>query len=96
MPLIFWFSHSSTLLFCFSLVDSPSDTATAMEVKCAAFSWVPVEEEGTRQPSSTGTLQLHIENLSVRKVSKDMGQKNGTREKTLETRNDRAEVACFP
>ncbi|TRZ25150.1 hypothetical protein HGM15179_001958 [Zosterops borbonicus] len=48
-------------------LDSPSDTATAMEVKCAAFSWVPVEEEGTRQPSSTGTLQLHIENLSVRK-----------------------------
>lgn len=44
-----------------------------MEMKCAAFSWVPVEEEGTRQPSSTGTLQLHIENLSVRKVSKDVG-----------------------
>ncbi|XP_016152773.1 PREDICTED: multidrug resistance-associated protein 7 [Ficedula albicollis] len=48
-------------------LDSPSDTATAMEMKCAAFSWVPVEEESTRQPSSTGTLQLHIENLSVRK-----------------------------
>ncbi|NWI45078.1 MRP7 protein, partial [Picathartes gymnocephalus] len=47
--------------------DSPSDTATAMEMRCAAFSWVPVEEEGTRQPSSTGSLQLHIENLSVRK-----------------------------
>ncbi|NXB32529.1 MRP7 protein, partial [Eulacestoma nigropectus] len=47
--------------------DSPSDTATAMEMRCAAFSWVPVEEESTRQPSSTGTLQLHIENLSVRK-----------------------------
>ncbi|XP_066034710.1 ATP-binding cassette sub-family C member 10 isoform X1 [Chamaea fasciata] len=48
-------------------LDNPSDTATAMEMKCAAFSWVPVEEEGTREPSSTGTLQLHIENLSVRK-----------------------------
>ncbi|NXB65935.1 MRP7 protein, partial [Struthidea cinerea] len=48
-------------------LDSPSDTATAMEVRSAAFSWVPVEEESTRQPSSTGTLQLHIENLSVRK-----------------------------
>ncbi|NWW10629.1 MRP7 protein, partial [Oreocharis arfaki] len=48
-------------------LDSPSDTATAMEMRCAAFSWVPVEEESTRQPSSTGTLQLHIENLSVRK-----------------------------
>ncbi|XP_056344269.1 ATP-binding cassette sub-family C member 10 [Oenanthe melanoleuca] len=48
-------------------LDSPSDTATAVEMKCAAFSWVPVEEESTRQPSSTGTLQLHIENLSVRK-----------------------------
>ncbi|NWT31822.1 MRP7 protein, partial [Cardinalis cardinalis] len=48
-------------------LDSPSDTATAMEMQCAAFSWVPAEEESTRQPSSTGTLQLHIENLSVRK-----------------------------
>ncbi|NXH00560.1 MRP7 protein, partial [Loxia leucoptera] len=48
-------------------LDSPSDTATAMEMQCAAFSWVPVEEESTRQPSSTGTLQLHIESLSVRK-----------------------------
>ncbi|NXC97169.1 MRP7 protein, partial [Certhia familiaris] len=47
-------------------LDSPSDTATAMEMQCAAFSWVPVGEESTRQPSSTGTLQLHIENLSVR------------------------------
>ncbi|XP_014111470.1 PREDICTED: multidrug resistance-associated protein 7 isoform X2 [Pseudopodoces humilis] len=47
--------------------DSPSDTATAMEIRCAAFSWVPAEEESTRQPSSTGTLQLHIENLSLRK-----------------------------
>ncbi|NXD28363.1 MRP7 protein, partial [Spelaeornis formosus] len=48
-------------------LDSPSDTATAMEMQCAAFSWVPVEEESTRQPSSKGTLQLHIENLSLRK-----------------------------
>ncbi|NXE87494.1 MRP7 protein, partial [Menura novaehollandiae] len=48
-------------------LDSRSDTATAMEMRCAAFSWVPVEEESTRQPSSTGTLQFHIENLSVRK-----------------------------
>ncbi|NXU25497.1 MRP7 protein, partial [Thalassarche chlororhynchos] len=48
-------------------LDSPSGTATAMEMQCAAFSWAPVEEESTRQPSSTGTLQLHIENLSVRK-----------------------------
>ncbi|NXF15449.1 MRP7 protein, partial [Rhodinocichla rosea] len=48
-------------------LDSPSDTATAMEMQCAAFSWVPAEEESTRQPSSTGSLQLHIENLSVRK-----------------------------
>ncbi|NXC08258.1 MRP7 protein, partial [Orthonyx spaldingii] len=48
-------------------LDSPSDAATAMEMRCAAFSWVPAGEESTRQPSSTGTLQLHIENLSVRK-----------------------------
>ncbi|KAM7027196.1 ATP-binding cassette sub-family C member 10 isoform 1-T1 [Passerculus sandwichensis] len=48
-------------------LDSPSDTATAMEIQCADFSWVPAEEESTRQPSSTGSLQLHIENLSVRK-----------------------------
>ncbi|KAM6355278.1 ATP-binding cassette sub-family C member 10 [Podargus strigoides] len=48
-------------------LDSPSDTATAMEMQCAAFSWAPVEEESTRQPLSTGMLQLHIENLSVRK-----------------------------
>ncbi|NWI64440.1 MRP7 protein, partial [Todus mexicanus] len=48
-------------------LDSPSGTATAVEMQCATFSWVPVEEESTRQPSSTGTLQLHIENLSVRK-----------------------------
>ncbi|NXW39692.1 MRP7 protein, partial [Nyctiprogne leucopyga] len=48
-------------------LDSPSGTAAAMEMQCAAFSWAPVEEESTRQPLSTGTLQLHIENLSVRK-----------------------------
>ncbi|NWS54998.1 MRP7 protein, partial [Chunga burmeisteri] len=48
-------------------LDSPSDTATAIEMRCAAFSWAPVEEESTRQPLSLGTLQLHIENLSVRK-----------------------------
>ncbi|NXW78217.1 MRP7 protein, partial [Hirundo rustica] len=48
-------------------LDSPSDAAIAMEMQCAAFSWVPVEEESPRQPSSSGTLQLHIENLSVRK-----------------------------
>ncbi|NXW02689.1 MRP7 protein, partial [Fregetta grallaria] len=48
-------------------LDSHSGTATAMEMQCAAFSWVPVEEESTRHPLSTGTLQLHIENLSVRK-----------------------------
>jgi len=53
-----------------------------MEMQCAAFSWAPAEEESTRQPLSTGTLQLHIENLLVRKVSKDAGvrEKNGTRE----------------
>ncbi|KAJ7404257.1 multidrug resistance-associated protein 7 isoform X4 [Willisornis vidua] len=48
-------------------LDSPSDTATAVEMRCAALSWVPVEEESTRQPLPTGTLQLHIENLSLRK-----------------------------
>ncbi|NXL30014.1 MRP7 protein, partial [Glaucidium brasilianum] len=48
-------------------LDSPSGTAAAMEIQCAAFSWAPVEEESTRQPLSTGTLQLHVENLSVRK-----------------------------
>ncbi|XP_074435934.1 ATP-binding cassette sub-family C member 10 isoform X4 [Larus michahellis] len=48
-------------------LDSPSGTATAVEMRCAAFSWAPVEEESTREPLSTGTLQLHIENLSVRK-----------------------------
>ncbi|NXI95943.1 MRP7 protein, partial [Psophia crepitans] len=48
-------------------LDNPSGTATAMEMQCAAFSWAPVEEESTRRPLSTGTLQLHIENLSVRK-----------------------------
>nr|XP_009486161.1 PREDICTED: multidrug resistance-associated protein 7 [Pelecanus crispus] len=49
------------------VLDSPSGTATALEMLCAAFSWVPAEEESTRQPLSTGTLQLYIENLSVRK-----------------------------
>ncbi|NXK85455.1 MRP7 protein, partial [Formicarius rufipectus] len=48
-------------------LDSPSGTATAVEMRCAAFSWVPVEEESSRQPLSTGTLQLRIENLSLRK-----------------------------
>ncbi|NXR01079.1 MRP7 protein, partial [Sagittarius serpentarius] len=48
-------------------LDSPSGTATAMEMRCAAFSWAPVEAESTRQPFSAGSLQLHIENLSVRK-----------------------------
>ncbi|NWX23536.1 MRP7 protein, partial [Aegotheles bennettii] len=48
-------------------LDGPSDTATAMEMRCAAFSWAPVEEESTRQLLPTGSLQLHIENLSVRK-----------------------------
>ncbi|NWI95001.1 MRP7 protein, partial [Pitta sordida] len=48
-------------------LDSPSDTDTAVEMQCAAFSWVPVEEESTRQPLSKGILQLNIENLSVRK-----------------------------
>ncbi|XP_074753053.1 ATP-binding cassette sub-family C member 10 [Athene noctua] len=48
-------------------LDSPSGTAAAMEMQCAAFSWAPDEEESTRQPFSTGTLQLHVENLSVRK-----------------------------
>ncbi|NXE04622.1 MRP7 protein, partial [Lophotis ruficrista] len=48
-------------------LDSPSVTATALDVRCAAFSWGPVEEESTRQPLSRGTLQLYIENLSVRK-----------------------------
>ncbi|XP_032851218.2 ATP-binding cassette sub-family C member 10 isoform X1 [Tyto alba] len=47
-------------------LDSPSGTATAVEMQCAAFSWAPVEES-TEQNLSTGTLQLHIENLSVRK-----------------------------
>ncbi|NXF04724.1 MRP7 protein, partial [Smithornis capensis] len=48
-------------------LDSPLDTATAIEMQCAAFSWVPVEEESIRQPLSKGILQLNIENLSVRK-----------------------------
>ncbi|NWR73859.1 MRP7 protein, partial [Centropus unirufus] len=48
-------------------LDGPSDSATALEMRCAAFSWAPVEEESTKQPLPTGTLQLHIENLAVRK-----------------------------
>ncbi|NXU52281.1 MRP7 protein, partial [Turnix velox] len=48
-------------------LDGPSDTSTAVEMRCAAFSWVPADEESTRQPLPTGSLQLHIENLSVRK-----------------------------
>ncbi|XP_010125265.1 PREDICTED: multidrug resistance-associated protein 7 [Chlamydotis macqueenii] len=48
-------------------LDSPSVTATALDMRCAAFSWGPVEEESTKQPLPRGTLQLYIENLSVRK-----------------------------
>ncbi|XP_009959799.1 PREDICTED: multidrug resistance-associated protein 7-like, partial [Leptosomus discolor] len=48
-------------------LDGPSGTATAVEMQCAAFSWAPVEEGSTRQPLATGPLQLHIDNLSVRK-----------------------------
>ncbi|KFQ26676.1 Multidrug resistance-associated protein 7 [Mesitornis unicolor] len=48
-------------------LDSPSGTATAMEMRCAAFSWASDEEESTRQSLPRGTQQLHIENLSVRK-----------------------------
>ncbi|NXL88754.1 MRP7 protein, partial [Alectura lathami] len=40
---------------------SPSGMASAMEMRGAVFSWAPDKEE------STSTLQLHIENLSVRK-----------------------------
>ncbi|XP_071595336.1 ATP-binding cassette sub-family C member 10 isoform X1 [Heliangelus exortis] len=47
-------------------LDSPG-TDTAVELQCAAFSWTPVVEESTMQPLPTGTLQLYIENLSVRK-----------------------------
>ncbi|NXC45297.1 MRP7 protein, partial [Penelope pileata] len=46
---------------------SPSGTASAIEMRAADFSWAPVKEESTSQPLSTGSLQLHIENLSVRK-----------------------------
>ncbi|XP_021246016.1 multidrug resistance-associated protein 7 [Numida meleagris] len=42
-------------------------TASAIDIRGADFSWMPVKEESTSQPVSTGTLQLHIENLSVRK-----------------------------
>ncbi|NWH67099.1 MRP7 protein, partial [Geococcyx californianus] len=48
-------------------LDSPSDTAAAMEMQCAAFLWAPTEGESTKQHLSTGTLQLRIDNLSVRK-----------------------------
>ncbi|NXA51711.1 MRP7 protein, partial [Nothocercus julius] len=46
---------------------SPSGPASAVEMRGAAFSWAPVEDEGTKQSSSTGSLQLHIENLTVMK-----------------------------
>ncbi|XP_068532583.1 ATP-binding cassette sub-family C member 10 isoform X4 [Anas acuta] len=46
---------------------SPSGTASAIEMRGADFSWAPVKEESSSQPFPTGTLQLHIENLSVRK-----------------------------
>ncbi|NXK54352.1 MRP7 protein, partial [Chauna torquata] len=46
---------------------SPSRTASAVEMRGASFSWAPVKDESTSQCLSTGTLQLHIENLSVRK-----------------------------
>ncbi|NXJ16927.1 MRP7 protein, partial [Odontophorus gujanensis] len=46
---------------------SPSGTPSAIDIRGADFSWVPVKEESTSQPLSTGTLQLHIENLLVRK-----------------------------
>uniref|UniRef100_A0A803YBS7 ATP binding cassette subfamily C member 10 n=1 Tax=Meleagris gallopavo TaxID=9103 RepID=A0A803YBS7_MELGA len=46
---------------------SPSGTASAIDIRGADFSWVPAIEESTSQPLSTGSLQLHIENLSVRK-----------------------------
>lgn len=61
------------MLCCISLADIPSGTAAAIEMQCAAFSWTPVEKESTRQSLLTGTLQLHIENLSVKQVSKDTG-----------------------
>ncbi|KAM8809111.1 ATP-binding cassette sub-family C member 10 [Eudromia elegans] len=46
---------------------SPSGPASAVEMRGAAFSWAPVKEEGIEQSSSTGSLQLHIENLAVTK-----------------------------
>ncbi|XP_072188830.1 ATP-binding cassette sub-family C member 10 isoform X2 [Excalfactoria chinensis] len=46
---------------------NPSGTASALDIRGADFSWVPVKEESTSHPLSTGSLQLHIENLSVRK-----------------------------
>ncbi|XP_061847183.1 ATP-binding cassette sub-family C member 10 isoform X2 [Colius striatus] len=48
-------------------LDNPSGTAAAIEMQGAAFLWTPAEEESTSQPLSTGTLQLYIESLSVRK-----------------------------
>ncbi|XP_035178458.1 multidrug resistance-associated protein 7 isoform X1 [Oxyura jamaicensis] len=46
---------------------NPSGTASAIEMQGADFSWAPGEEESSSQPLPTGSLQLHIENLSVRK-----------------------------
>ncbi|NWY02623.1 MRP7 protein, partial [Nothoprocta ornata] len=46
---------------------SPSGPASAVEMQGAAFSWAPVEEEGTEQAPSTGSLQLRVENLAVTK-----------------------------
>ncbi|XP_052537401.1 ATP-binding cassette sub-family C member 10 [Tympanuchus pallidicinctus] len=46
---------------------SPSGTASAIDIRGADFSWVPAIQGSTSQPLSTGSLQLHIENLSVRK-----------------------------
>ncbi|KAI6071753.1 multidrug resistance-associated protein 7 [Aix galericulata] len=51
----------------FYALGSPSGTASAIEMRGADFSWAPVKEESSSQPLPTGTLQLHIENLSVRK-----------------------------
>ncbi|XP_025978767.2 ATP-binding cassette sub-family C member 10 isoform X2 [Dromaius novaehollandiae] len=48
-------------------LDSPSGSASAMEMQGAAFSWAPLKEKSTKQSSSTGPLQLHIENLVVTK-----------------------------
>ncbi|XP_062428024.1 ATP-binding cassette sub-family C member 10 isoform X2 [Rhea pennata] len=48
-------------------LDSTSGPSSAMEMRGAAFSWAPVKEESTKQTSSAGPLQLHIENLAVTK-----------------------------